>query len=67
MKKHPLLTKEIIATFCITLLALTAMLKGIDTYVFTIAIIAIAGIAGYQLKATLPEGLLKYLTGKRKK
>lgn len=67
MKDHPLATKEVIAMFCITALAITALIKGLDAYIYTIAMIAIAGIAGYQIKAHLPEGIKKYLDNKSKK
>jgi len=65
MKAHPLLTKEIVAILCITLLAAVAILKGLDTVIFTAAIAAIAGIAGYSLKSYLPGGL-KHLIKRRK-
>ena len=51
MKSHPLFTHTIIAMLCITTLALAALFKGIDGYLFFLAITAIAGIAGYQFKA----------------
>ncbi|GAI46799.1 unnamed protein product, partial [marine sediment metagenome] len=56
-----LASKEVIAMFCITALAIVAMIKEIDTYIYTIAILTISGIAGYQLKAHLPEGIKKFL------
>lgn len=67
MKNHPLATKEVVAMVCITILACIALFKGLDAYLYTVAILGIAGIAGYQIKAHLPEGIDKFLKNLSKK
>lgn len=61
MKNHPLATKEVVAMLCLTAIALTALFTGYDTYLAICASMGIAGIAGYQIKAHLPEGIKAFL------
>lgn len=46
-----MISKAVIAMFCITALEVTAILCGIDGAVFGIAIAAIAGLGGYEVHA----------------
>lgn len=49
MKEHPLTTKISLAIFCITAIAIVAMLKEIDGYLVGLAFTLIAGLAGYSI------------------
>lgn len=40
----------IVAIVCITILEVTALVKGVDGAVFGLAITALAGLGGYELK-----------------
>ncbi len=48
-------TVLITAIFCLTALELFAMSKGIDGYLFTLIAIAIAGIAGFELRNVIKK------------
>ena len=52
MKKQSI-TIVITALICLTILEVVAMLTKIDGYLFSLVVIAIAGIAGYQMPAIL--------------
>lgn len=67
MENHPLLVKELIAIGAIFILALVALLKDIDGVIFFTAIAAIAGIAGYTLRANIPQGIIDYFKSRIKK
>lgn len=41
----------IIAMLCITILEVTALVQGVDGAIFGVAIAAIAGLGGYELKS----------------
>ena len=38
------------AISCLTLLEVVAMLKGVDGYLFSLIVVAIAGIAGFKMR-----------------
>lgn len=57
MKNHPLATREVVAILCITLIVIVGALTGHNDYLLYGGLVAIAGIAGYELKAFLPEGI----------
>lgn len=49
----------ITALLCLTALEVTAMIKGLDGYLFSLIVIAIAGIAGFKM----PD-IIKKIKGK---
>ena len=56
MKNHPIFAKATIAIFCITALATTAIIKGLDSGLLVASITAIAGLGGFIIgKATKPK------------
>lgn len=50
-----MISKGVIAMLCITALEVVAIMRGIDGAVFGIAIAAIAGLGGYEIKAARVE------------
>lgn len=42
-------TKEVIAMLCITALAIVALINEVNSYIYSLAIIAVSGIGGYQI------------------
>ena len=49
MKNQLLAIKEIVAMFCITVLAIIALINELNAYIYTLAMLIIAGVAGYEL------------------
>lgn len=40
---------------CLTVLEITAMLKGLDGYLFSLIVVAVAGIAGFKMPAIIKK------------